>query len=199
MKKSLHARLLLSGSLALTLSLWGPAVAVAQTHVSASVFNNAITLPGGAFLSPFHPGLDAGLTFYYAERPRHERYLQAQAGFYYQRLVHTGVQLYGEYHYRYRPWPAIALDGGAGLGALTTVLDTELFKLNENGRYEKAGKTRLHAQLSAALGVTYGKRGSRIQPFVQYRFRLFAPFIKSYVPVAPGTSVHFGAFYRLKP
>lgn len=171
----------------------------AQRNVSASVFTNAIALPGTPMLSPINPGADLGLTFGYKESRRHERLFQAKVGFYYQRLVHTGLQLYTEYTYRYQVIKTLSIDGNIGIGALMTVLDTELFRQNNTGSYEKTSKTRLHGQLSAALGLVYGRRTNRLRPFIQYRMRLFTPFVTSYVPLAPCTSVHIGTFFRLKP
>jgi hypothetical protein len=183
--------------LLLACSPWLPRPAHAQRQVSASVFNNAIALPGSALLSPLHPGLDVGLSTRYRQGRRHERFLHTQLGLYHQRLVHTGGQLYSEYHLRYRPLPFVGIEPAVGLGALMTRLDTERFLRNDRGDYTAANKTRLHAQLSAALGLTFGQRSSRLQPFVSYRMRLFTPFVNSYVPVAPSTSLHLGTYYRL--
>ena len=191
----LKAGKLLLGAVSIGLCL--STQSLAQIHASMSVFNHAIALPGPAILSSAHLGADMGLTFYYKERSKHERFLHTQLGVYYQRLIHTGVQLYGEYHYRYRLARQLGIDGAVGLGGLSTVMATELFHLNEWGQYEATGRARMHVQASAAIGLTYGQRTQRFQPFVQYRFRVFTPFAKAYVPFVPCTSLHIGAFYRL--
>lgn len=169
------------------------------THTfTASVFNNAIALPGGSFTAPFHPGLDIGWEVSIRKGNRWDQLLTTRLGYYNQRIVHHGVQLYSEYSWRFHAAEGIALDGGAGLGYLHTFEQHDIFSLQSDGTYQRTGRAgKPHIMFSTMLGIYISPPEWPVQPFLQYRFRVMAPFVKSYVPFLPATSLHLGVTFPL--
>lgn len=165
---------------------------------SASFFNNAVALPGGSFIAPFHPGVDIGWVYAVRKGNRWDQLLTTRLGYYHQRIVHHGIQLYSEYTWRFHAAEGLSMDGGAGLGYLHTLEQHEIFTLQSDGTYRRTGRAgKPHAMISAMLGINLAPPEWAIKPFLQYRFRVMTPFVKSYVPFFPATSLHLGATFPL--
>lgn len=183
------------------LALLGTGTAFAQEAPStftASVFNNAVALPGGSFTAPFHPGVDLGWVIPVRTGSRWDHLLTPRLGFYHQRIVHSGVQLYAEYTFRFHIVEGLSVDGGPGLGYLHTFEQHDIFKLQSDGTYERTGRLgKPHAMASAMLGFNLAPADWPVRPFIQYRFRVMSPFVRSYVPFLPSTSLHLGATFDL--
>jgi len=169
---------------------------LAQPPFSISIFNHATTLPPNGISGPLHPGIDVGILTRYREKTSSQSFYHWKLGYYYHRLVHQGIQLYGEYNKLYRIWDQLCVGWSGGLGYLHTLELHEKFKLTESGVYQrtgKAGKPHLQASLSATVNYQFEK----YTPFIQYRARMIAPFVNKYVPLLPGTSWHLGIYFNL--
>lgn len=165
---------------------------------TVSLFNNAVALPGGSFSSPFHPGVDFGWIYTVKDGNRWDQLLTTRLGYYNQRLVHHGLQLYSEYTWRYIIADGLAMDGGLGVGYLHTFEQHDLFTLKSDGTYERTGQGgKPHFMASAMLGLVLAPPEWAVKPFIQYRFRIMTPFVNSYVPLLPATSLHLGATFPL--
>ncbi|MEZ5030975.1 MAG: hypothetical protein R2787_06230 [Saprospiraceae bacterium] len=191
---------LFTRSIILLALCWWSGMALAQdSHTfSASFFNNAVALPGGSFTAPFHPGVDIGWVYAVRKGNRWDQLLTTRLGYYHQRIVHHGIQLYSEYTWRFHAAEGLSMDGGAGLGYLHTLEQHEIFTLQSDGTYRRTGRAgKPHAMISAMLGINLAPPEWAIKPFLQYRFRVMTPFVKSYVPFFPATSLHLGATFPL--
>ncbi|MBK7342133.1 MAG: hypothetical protein IPJ06_02815 [Saprospiraceae bacterium] len=178
--------------------VWTPVQSQTAHTFTLSFFNNAVALPGGSFSAPFHPGVDVGWMYPVKVGKRWEQQLTTRLGYYNQRIVHHGLQLYSEYTWRYHIADGLSLDGGFGVGYLHTFEQHDLFTLSSNGTYERTGKGgKPHFMASAMLGLLLAPPEWAVKPFIQYRFRVMTPFVKSYVPLLPSTSLHLGATFPL--
>jgi hypothetical protein len=167
-----------------------------QKLYSVSLFNHATTLPPHGFSGPLHPGIDFGLSKRLKEKAQTTSFIHWKVGYYYHRLVHQGIQVYGEYNKQYTILKNFGLSWSGGLGYLHTIELHEKFKLNKEGNYDRAGRFgKPHAQISLSTGVFY--KLPSFTPFIQYRVRMVSPFVKSYVPFLPNTSLHLGTYYYL--
>lgn len=170
-----------------------------KTALSFSLFSHATSLPGGTWAGAWHPGFDVGVQTHVRQKEKSLTYLHWKFGYYYHRLVHHGVQLYGEYNWDISVYKKLGAGVAGGLGYLHTLEDHEIFKLNDQGSYQKTGKLgKAHAQISVSTNLNY-HLSNGWQPFLQYRFRLVTPFVNKYVPLLPATSVHAGVFIPLIP
>lgn len=170
----------------------------AQKTFTASFFNNAVSLPGGSFSSPLHPGFDLGVVLPLYKGKRWERSIIPRLGYFHQRLVHHGIQIYGEYTWRYFMVQGIALEGALGVGYLHTLEQHDIFTLQADGTYKRTGRWgKPHIQASAALGFSFAPPEWSVRPFLSYRFRVIAPFVREYVPILPATSLHLGLYVTL--
>jgi len=170
----------------------------AQQLLSLSIFNHATALPPQGISGQLHPGIDIGYTK--LKRPLNKKsgFIQWKAGYYYHRLVHHGIQLYGEYN---KVYPIIKnkfmFGWSGGLGYLHTIELHEKFKLKSDGQYTSTGKLgKPHAQVSLATKIIFANKS--ISPFLEYRLRFSTPFVNKYVPLLPSTSLHLGFYYILK-
>lgn len=170
----------------------------AQQTFTASISNHAISMPGGSFRSPFHPGVDLGWVMSLHEGQRWDRMAIFRLGYFHQRLVHHGFQLYGEYTWRYNIYQGLAAEAATGIGYLHTLEMHQIFQLQEDGTYEQVGRWgKPHIQASAAIGFSFAPTDWLVRPFLMYRFTVMAPFVKEYVPILPATSLHIGTYFSL--
>lgn len=170
----------------------------AQHQMSISFFNHATTLPPKGFSGPLHPGIDLGYSTGLKHKENTFSFFHWKLGYYYHRLVHHGIQLYGEYHKQYKLVGRVGLGWSGGLGYLHTIELHEKFKLKEDGTYGRTGRLgKPHAQASLSLNAHY--RLDRLIPFIEYRVRMVSPFVNKYVPLLPSTSLHFGTYFNINP
>ncbi|MCO6485318.1 MAG: hypothetical protein J5I41_06010 [Saprospiraceae bacterium] len=170
----------------------------AQHTFTVSIAQHAISLPGGSFSAPLHPGVDAGWWWQVRTGRRWSQGLTARAGYFHQRLVHHGVQLFGEYTWHYRFLPGLLVGMGGGLGYLHTFEQHHIFRLKSDGTYERTGRLgKPHVQASAVLSIQAAPTDWRVRPFLLYRFRVMSPFVQEYVPFLPATSLHLGVMFDL--
>jgi len=165
--------------------------------ISFSLFNHATSLPLGTWAGALHPGFDVGLQTHLKQKARSEHFLHWKLGYFYHRLVHHGIQLYGEYQWNFDVYKRLQSGLSGGLGYFHSFEDHEIFRLSDNGTYEKTGRAgKAHVQISGAVNLLY-RLENGWRPFVCYRFRLITPFVNEYVPVLPAVSVHAGVFFPL--
>ncbi len=169
-----------------------------QKLMSLSFFNHATTLPPYGFGRKLHPGFDVGYTVSQDLRKNKISFIHWKAGYYYHRLVHHGIQFYGEYIRMYLLRDRWKLGWSGGLGYLHTIALQEKFKLQNNGLYTRTDKLgSAHAQASLAMKFLYSSL--HVAPFVEYRFRMVTPFVNKYVALLPSTSVHVGIYFIINP
>lgn len=170
----------------------------AQNQLSLSIFNHATTLPPKGFSGPSHPGIDIGISTGLKPKENTLSFFHWKLGYYYHRLVHQGIQLYGEYHKQYKVAGGFGLGWSGGLGYLHTLELHQKFKLKEDGTYVRTGRLgKPHAQVSLALNAHY--RMENWSPFIEYRMRMVSPFVNKYVPLLPNTSLHIGTYIKINP
>lgn len=170
----------------------------AQDALSVSLFNHASSLPGGNWAGAIHPGLDVAVITHWKSREKTERSIYWHASYYYHRLVHHGILLYGEYNWQKRILGNLGFGLAGGAGYQHTFENHQIFSLNPSGKYERSTRAgKAHAHLSLAVKLKYTLAKSSIEPFLQYRFRLITPFVKTYVPLLPAESIHIGTYFPI--
>jgi hypothetical protein len=170
----------------------------AQNALSVSIFNHASSLPGGSWTDAIHPGLDVAIITHSKVREKTERFMNWHTSYYYHRLVHHGFLLYGEYNWQKKIAGNLGFGLAGGAGYQHTFEDHEIFSLNNAGKYERSTRGgKAHAHLSLAAKIHYTLPKSKMEPFLQYRFRLITPFVKTYVPLLPAESIHLGTSFPI--
>ncbi len=173
-----------------------------QFPVVVSVFNVASELPGtgylGVFTTPVHPGVSVGSEYTYNSSPSHQLFQTAHLSYLFHQYAQHGIQLYSEFGYRY--WLKNGLHFGPklGIGYLHSIPDAQVFKLNEDGTYDRKfnfGRAQFMADFVIQLGYEF-RRDNPIDVFLNYQFFMQMPFVNEYVPILPNSALHVGvAFY----
>lgn len=171
----------------------------AQLPLEFTVFDNATLLPGSGALGvlgiPVHPGLSAGTEWRYNHHPKNVWYQTARAAYHYHKYVQHSVQLYSEFGYRRQLG---RFDTGLRLGAgyLHAIPANKIFKLNDQGRYERQrsiGRPQFMATSALALGFRVAGEPVRpVRAVLAYQFYLQMPFSPGYVPLVPNSALHLG-------
>lgn len=197
----------------LILLMLTPLIGFTQTDSSKvipirlTLFNNGTLLPGrgvaGVVTLPVHPGLDIAAEHVWRERDRSQIFQTAVLGYYYHRFSQHGIQLYTELGWRLRGNCRFEGEIRLGAGYLHAIPDVQIFKLNDEGEYEKAARFGRPEFIvpSIALGFNYRlKKEDPMSPKIQlgYQLWMMMPFVKNYVPVLPNSSLHLGVIVPLK-
>ena len=159
-------------------------------HVSAAVTTLHTAFPfasfGKLFTGEFHPGVEIGTGFNWNSKPRRDWFQSFQFGYSYHRFVQHSLALYSEAGYRYKFLKTFAAETKLGVGYLHAIPIGKIFKLREDGNYErKTNLGRSQAMASFSVGVNKKIAEKGVAVFIQYTQRLQFPFIKSYVPLLP--------------
>ena len=177
-----------------------------QKSWSLALTNNHTAFPftrlGGLFYKEFHPGLELGYSFNWRTKPRHDLFQTVRAGYFFHRYIQHALPLYTQFGYRYKPGAHWGAHAALGAGYLHSVPASAMHSLNENGEYESAkGIGRGQALFSLAIGARY-RPGTAPEKgpafFLEYRQQLQAPFIRSYVPLLPYSSMALGVTLPIK-
>lgn len=172
-----------------------------KRQLTLSVFNANSLLPGSGDLgitsSIVHPGLDLGVGWSFRMKPKSEWLVNAKVGYFYHRLSEHAIQLFGEFGYRRyfckHHFNVSALFAGGYLHAFP---DLQVFKINQDGIYQEAGKWgRPQAMLGLSIVPAYSwqwKNRRDYSVFLGYRLMFQMPFINNYVNILPYTSLHLG-------
>lgn len=169
-----------------------------------SVYDNITSYPQNGisdmFKSPLHPGILIGTAKVYRKGKRSELFQTLKLSYFFHRYVQHGIQLYTELGYR----NTLNFGGGfevpLGLGYMHSIPANQKF-IFKDGEYKKQFPFgRPQAMISLAPGIFYDFRKKTKIParvFVSYQVWFQMPFVKSYVPILPNTSLHIGTYLFL--
>ena len=177
-----------------------------QQSVSLAFTDNASAYPFGKFIGfleePVHAGFEAGWS-HATKKNKHFWYWDLKAGYFYHQYVQNGILLYGDYGYRYQPFPHFSADISLGAGYFHSIPATAVLKLNDDGEYENGkGIGRPQVIFPLTMGINYDfqwRPGQSGKIFLQYQQRLQVPFIKTYVPVLPYNQIAVGLAIDIHP
>ena len=173
-----------------TCRIHGQSDSLAFTGLELSGFNNSTSL-FGFFKLPIHPGVRIAGTWNVDKNKRQFPVIDVNGGYYFQAYAHHGIQLYGTVNYICIPEKKFLLIPGIGLGSMVTIPDVDVWKLNENGDYENISGIRV--QLTTHVQCKLGYRApNQWSVFLMPQFWLHMPYVNSYVPVLPNSSIHLG-------
>ena len=165
-------------------------------HYSIAVSTMHTNFPFRSFSSLFtkeyHPGFEISSGFTWKEKPKHDYYQEIQFGYSYHRWVQHSVTLYTSAGYRYKFPKVFTSDISIGAGYLHAIADSRLFKLQNDGTYQKKfnwGRSQVMGALSIGIGKSFSSGKTM---FLKYQQRLQTPFIRSYVPVLPANVIQLG-------
>ncbi len=168
-------------------------------EITVAFLNNHTAYPFASFASlfsgPFHPGGEVGYRFDWTNRKRHDWYQTANAGYFYHRFLQHGIHLHTQTGYRFKATEQWRLSAAFGFGYLQSIPATAVYKLGDDGSYEKAkGIGRAQATAHLSLGTQYYFKISKrpFSIFTDYRQTIQAPFVRSYVPFLPYNSFLVG-------
>lgn len=176
-----------------------------QKTLSLALTNNQTALPfskfGNLVTGTYHPGFDAGYSFNWSTRPRHDWFQSLKAGYFYHRFVQHALSLYTQGGYRYKFSGKFSAQSALGVGYLHSIPATAVLKMDDEGNYETArGIGRPQALINITFAGTYhfawNKRA--VAAFVQYQQQVQTPFNASYVPLLPYNSFGIGLSTPLK-
>jgi hypothetical protein len=93
-----------------------------------------------------------------------------KVGIFHHRFIQTGVPLYSEFMYRYKPSSKIGLSAGIGAGYLHMFPGDEQFRQNESGGWDVIKmKSRPQGMISLSLGIDYQITSSGNKAFIRYQ------------------------------
>ncbi len=155
-----------------------------------SGFNNSTTL-FGFIKSPIHPGVRLAGTWNLDKQKRQFPVLDVSGGYYFQEYAHHGIQLYGTMNYLLQPEKSFLITPGMGLGAMMTIPDVDVWRLNDEGEYENISGIRMQVTFHVQCKLGYRLK-NQWSFYVMPQFWLHAPYVNSYVPILPNSSLHIG-------
>lgn len=166
-------------------------------HLTAAVTTLHTAFPFASFsklfTEDFHPGLELGTGFNWRTKTKHDWFQAFQVGYSYHRFVQHSIALYSDIGYRYKFLKSFNTEARLGLGYMHVIPTGKIFKLSEDGNYEKkANLGRPQVMAGFSLRVNKAITTSGVGIFVQYQQRIQFPFIKSYVPLLPSNMVMLG-------
>jgi len=151
------------------------------------------------FTKEFHPGFEIGTGFNWKTKAKHDWFQTFEFGYSYHRFVQHSLALYSEAGYRYKFLKKFSAEAKLGGGYLHAVPVGKIFKLKDDGTYEK--KSNLgRPQAMAGFSLCVSKKISISGPaiFLEYQQRIQLPFIKSYVPLLPSNMLMVGVTIPVK-
>jgi hypothetical protein len=167
-----------------------------QFPLELSIFNHAITMPfNGIILNPIHPGFSLGTEYHYTEGRLGCLFQSIHAGYYFNKYNARALFIKTEIGYRYTVKFGLFGDVTLGTGYLHSFHPTEVYKLNAQGKYEKAkdkGKGAVIFLISLGIGYDFSQKVEwpvsvffRYQPYCQTPYNLKTS-------VLPQSMVHIG-------
>lgn len=163
-----------------------------------AVGNNAVSMPSVKF-SPIHPSFQVGYSKIWKDK-KFSLVQNFRVGYFYQRLAHHAIPLYTQIGYRYTFKFGLQVEAFLDAGYLHTFNDVDVYKLDNNGEYKRTNKAgKAHAMVGYSVMVGYKFKGEKISfnPFVQHQFFMVTPFVKSYVPLLPNSTIHIGTYFTI--
>ena len=147
---------------------------------------------------PIHPGVIAGVEINLKDKPRVDRLLTAEVGFYHHDYFQNGAFVIGGYQFNTNPVGDLYVWGQPQLGYLHTFSPTGEWEL-QSGSYEKVRSGHPAAIAGLALGVDYQLIPTyQTKISLSYRAMVEGPFALNYgVPVVPHTFITLGLKSKL--
>lgn len=148
---------------------------------------------------PLHPSFQIGYEKVWKDK-KFSLVQNFRVGYYHQRLVHHAIPIYTQLGYRYKTKIGLQIAAYLDAGYLHTFSDIDVYKLNSNGEYERAARAgKAHAMFGLSSVLSYAIKGNKVSftPFVHYQFFMMTPFVKSYVPLLPNTSLSIGTYLTI--
>ena len=159
---------------------YGHAYSQSIQSISVSVFNENIAFPFTR-ITPLHPGVECGLTFWEKEKKWNNQSANVNTGFYYHKKVENAIYLRGEYVFSPKIKNILSFDIPLSLGYMHTFYPGEMYTLNSDGEPEKVRQTgRPHLMGSFGIGIRLTKY--KVQPFVREEMVVVTPFAST-IPV----------------
>lgn len=192
--------------LLLSLTIQGQAQSKKQKQLSIALINTQSATPFGKFSSllykELHPGIEAGLSFNWKTKLKHDWFQEFKAGYFFHRFVQHAIPVYTNIGYRYKFSKRFSAETMIGGGYLHSIPATAKLKLDENGEYRNnKGIGRGQAMINFSLRASYTINSAGAKPiriFSQYQQLVQMPFVKSYVPLLPYNSFMIGISWPLK-
>ena len=165
----------------------------AGNAVSAFPFVGAPQL----FYTNYHPYFTIGSRLTWKEKGRHAWEQSVNIGYMYHRFVQHTIPLFTEIIYRYNFNQHFSMNAHLGGGYLHSVPDAERFELNDQGEYEKIrnlgrGQGMVRFALSTAYSFTDDLRLT-----LNYGVTGQMPYVKSYVPLLPYSTIQLGVAKKI--
>ena len=166
-------------------------------HLSVAFTTLHTAFPFGSFsklvTEDLHPGFEIGTGFNWSNKTKHDWFQTIQFGYSYHRFIQHSLALYSEGGYRYKFQKSFFAEAKIGAGYLHAIPVGKIFKLQNDGNYEKKVNIgRPQALIALSLGIHKRISPSGKAVFLQYQQRLQLPFIKSYVPLLPTNMLMVG-------
>lgn len=172
------------------------------THIGVALNNYVTAKPitgfSKLFTTQIHPGITVSTGFNWKLKEKYQLMQTFKVGIFHHRFIQTGVPLYSEFLYRYKPSSNIGLSAGIGAGYLHMFPGDEHFRQNENGSWDVIKlKSRPQGMISLSLGIDYKITEAGHKAFVRYQNVLQTPFVPGYVPLLPYNVLHVGSTFPL--
>lgn len=155
-----------------------------QFPLELTFLNHATTRPfNSTILRILHPGVSLGTEYAYKEGRLGMLYQNINAGYYYNEFIAKAFFLQTSLGYRYTAGFGLFGDITLGIGYHLSFHPGKVFKLNEQGEYERAkspGRSAMMVSSSLGIGYDFNRKAGlpmslfiRYQPFFQtpYNFR----------------------------
>lgn len=179
-----------------------PYLVIAQNReksLSFALTNNQTAYPfskfGGLVAGTYHPGFEAGYSFNWKTKLKHDWFQSFKAGYFYHRFVQHAIPLYTQAGYRYKFSSRFGAQSAIGAGYLHSIPATAVMKLDENGNYKNSrgigrGQVLLNVTFAGTYNFTWNKKP--VAAFIQYQQQVQTPFNASYVPLLPYNALGIG-------
>ena len=169
-----------------------------------SIYNTQPAQPfgklGALFIKDLHPGIEWGTGKIFKKRKNHEWIWSNRVGYFYHRFVQQAVYINTDGRYRWRKG-SLGIEASLGLGLLTSFPLTGVYQLSDQGEYQrKSIYMRLQASANVGLGLSWAlktKMKSTKRIFLRYEQKIQFPFIRSYVPFLPYSSIMAGCEFPI--
>ena len=197
---------LLSFLALITLTINVNAQEVKEIPFTFSLTNTSTSLPTSSIFGinnfPIHPGITIGSYTVLKESEKSKLIQNYKIGYFYHRLSQQAIQLYTETEYQTKLFKSISGNIDLGVGYLHSFNEREQFELNDNGDYVKKknfGKAQLMFGTSFGLSYSFLNENCLLsRVFINSQFWFQTPFVKSYVPLLPQTTLYLGVELPIK-
>jgi hypothetical protein len=189
------------------LLLWIAALLLSSTAIaqgrekslSLALTNNQAAYPfsklGALVTGTYHPGFEAGYSFNWQTKEKHDWFQSFKGGYFFHRFVQHAIPLYTQAGYRYKFSQRVSSQASIGAGYLHSIPAVAVMKMEEDGTYKSArGIGRPQALLNITIAGTYRFTWNKkpLSAFLQYQQQVQTPFNASYVPLLPYNAFGIG-------